>query len=127
MAGGLLCLGIACLIRLCIGRLFRRSFPLSTRFRRHYLIVGSKEECQRVGHLLLEEGIALERIHALSAADAPSSLAEQIEVNRIGQVIFCSKDLSFDQIVQMMDLLRKTGAESKIIAHDSSVRVGYKF
>ena len=127
VAGGLLCLGIACLIRLCIGRLFRRSFPLSTRFRRHYLIVGSKEECQRVGHLLLEEGIALERIHTLSATDAPNSLAEQIEVNRIGQVIFCSKDLSFDQIVQMMDLLRKTGAESKIIAHDSSVRVGYKF
>ena len=113
--------------RLCIGRLFRRSFPLSTRFRRHYLIVGSKEECQRVGHLLLEEGIALERIHTLSATDAPNSLAEQIEVNRIGQVIFCSKDLSFDQIVQMMDLLRKTGAESKIIAHDSSIRVGYKF
>ena len=69
----------------------------------------------------------MERIHTLSAADAPSSLAEQIEVNRIGQVIFCSKDLSFDQIVQMMDLLRKTGAESKIIAHDSSVRVGYRF
>ena len=127
VAGGFFCLGTACLFRLGLGKFFRKSFPLSTRFRRHYLVVGSKEEFLRVSHILNQEGVAGDRIHRLSPADAPGSLIEQTEVNRIGQVIFCSKDLNFGQIVQLMGLLRKTGAESKIIAQDSDVRVGYKF
>lgn len=127
VVGGLLCLGLACLVRLVYARIFRKSFPLGTRFKRNYLVVGSDAEYSRVNHILREEGIRPEHLFHLRPNDALSVLKEQIEVNRIGQVIFCSKDLNFDQIMLLVSLLKKTGVESKIISDDSRIRVGYKF
>lgn len=127
VAGGLLCLCSACLVRLLYARLFRKSFPLGTRFKRNYLIIGSDAEYERVGLILHEEGIRPEHLFHLRTNDALSVLKEQIEINRIGQVIFCSKDLNFDQILLLVSLLKKTGVESRIVSADSRIRVGYKF
>lgn len=127
VAGGLLCLGVACLLRLTVSRLWRKSFPLSVRRHKNYLIIGGRDEQARVQALLQEEGVRSEHIFALRVNDALSVLNEQIQVNRIGEVIFCAKDLNFDQILLLVRFLRKTGVETKIIASDSPTRVGYKF
>ncbi|MDE7072399.1 MAG: hypothetical protein K2O66_03415, partial [Bacteroidales bacterium] len=66
-------------------------------------------------------------IHTLLPQDAPLLLLEQLQVQRIGEVIFCAKDLNFDDIMQLVSLLRKTGAESKIILPGTDIRVGYRF
>ena len=127
VAGGILCLCAACLSRLLYSKLFRKSFPLSLRKSKHYLVVGSLPEYQRVGEILQAEGIPAGHIFHLQPRDALNALKEQILVNRIGEVVFCSKDLNFDQILLLVSLLRKTGVESKIIPADSRTRVGYKF
>ena len=77
--------------------------------------------------ILQEEGIRPEHIFGLRVNDALSVLNEQIRVNRIGEVIFCAKDLNFDQILLLVRLLRKTGVETKTISADSRVRVGYRY
>lgn len=127
VAGGLLCLGIGLLLRLLAGRLFRKSFPLATPKRKHYLIIGGKEESARVENLLKKEGVSAAHIHFLLPEDAESLLSEQLQVHRIGEVVFCARDLGFDQIMRLVAVLRKTGAESKIISPGTDVRVGYKF
>ena len=127
VAGGLLCLGIGLLLRLLAGRLFRKSFPLATPKRKHYLIIGEKEESARVEKLLKKEGVSAAHIHFLLPEDAESLLSEQLQVHRIGEVVFCARDLGFDQIMRLVAVLRKTGAESKIISPGTDVRVGYKF
>lgn len=126
VAGALLCLGGAVCLRWIVSRVFRKSFPLATRGNRHYLIVGSDDERMRVRQLLLNEKIAESHIHFLQPSDASELLLEQLEMNRIGEVIFCAKDINFDQILLLVSLLHKTGAESKIISPGADVRVGYR-
>lgn len=125
--GAALSLAAGCLFRWITAKVFRRYFPLATKAHKHYLVIGYEQECQRVRHLLLREGIDEAHIHLLSAKDAPGVIEEQLQIHRIGEVIFCSKDLSFDQIMSMVTLLKKKGAESKIILPGSETRVGYKF
>lgn len=115
-----------CLWRLLLGKVMHKSFPLATRSHKHYLVIGYEQERQRVRHLLKREGVDEDHIHLLSVKDASTVLDEQMKVYGIGQVIFCSKDLSFDQIMNMVMQLKQSGAESKIILPDSEVRVGYK-
>ena len=74
-----------------------------------------------------KEGIAAAHIHFLSPEDAESLLEEQLQVHRIGEVVFCARDLGFDHIMRLVAVLRRTGAESKIISPGTDVRVGYKF
>lgn len=126
VAGGLLCLCAACLLRWGVSKIFRKSFPLSVRRNKNYLIIGNRDEQARVQGILQEEGIRPEHIFGLRVNDALSVLNEQIQVNRIGEVIFCAKDLNFDQILLLVRILRKTGVETKTISADSRVRVGYR-
>lgn len=127
VAGGLLCMGVALGGRYLYSKMFRKSFPLSTHRKRHYLIVGGKDECQRVSGILQQENIPESNIHVLSAENCIDLIAEPIRIWKIGEVIFCAKDLSFDKILQLVSILRKTGAESKIISPNSEIRVGYRF
>ena len=126
VAGGAICLGFALLLRLFAGRVFRKSFPLSTPKRKHYLIIGKSDESARVEQLLLREGVLPDHIHTLAVDVAESLLLEQIQLQRIGEVIFCARDLGFDHILRLLTLLRKTGAESKIVLEGGEARVGYK-
>lgn len=127
VVGGFICMGVTLLQRLAVGRIFRKTFPLATSKHKHYLIVGSKEEALRVSHILQKESVLPSHIHTLLPQDAPLLLLEQLQVQRIGEVIFCAKDLNFDDIMQLVSLLRKTGAESKIILPGTDIRVGYRF
>lgn len=126
VGGGLLSATGGLIWRLFLGKIMHKSFPLSTKSHKHYLVIGYEQERQRVRHLLKREGVDEAHIHLLSANDAPGVLEEQMQVHRIGQVIFCSKDLSFDQIMNMVLQLKHSGAESKIILPNSETRVGYK-
>lgn len=127
VAGGLLCMGVTLGWRYAVSRIFKKTFPLSTRRKRHYMIVGQQAERDRTALLLRRENVPEENIHFLSPEDARGLLLEQIRLLNIGEVVFCAQDLGFDDILQMMSVLRKTGAESKIISPNSEIRVGYRF
>ncbi|MCM1041270.1 MAG: glycosyltransferase [Bacteroides sp.] len=127
VAGALLCLCLAVTARWVFSRVFKKSFPLATRGNRHYLVVGKEDECRRVQQLLQNENVLPAHIHFLRPEHALSLILEQIRINKIGEVIFCARDLNFDQILLLVSLLQKTGAESKIISPGADVRVGYKF
>ncbi len=127
VAGGFLCMGVGLAQRFLASRLFRKSFPLATKGDKQYMIVGYEEECRRVKGLLLEEHVPEANISFLKPEDALQQLLEQIRIRKTGEVVFCAKDLNFDQILQLVSVLRKTGAESKIISPGANVRVGYRF
>ncbi|MDE7338265.1 MAG: glycosyltransferase family 2 protein, partial [Bacteroidales bacterium] len=74
----------------------------SLRRNKNYLIIGGNDEQARVQAILQDEGIRSEHIFGMRVNDALSVLNGQIQANRIGEVIFCAKDLNFDQILLLV-------------------------
>jgi GT2 family glycosyltransferase len=105
-------------------------FALS--IKRKILIIGGNEEAARVGDLMEHEGLKPEIVGYVDPTSTPDALSlgrlgqlkEIIDVHRINELIFCSKDVTSSEIIHQMGLLSATPVECKIAPPGSSVIIG---
>jgi GT2 family glycosyltransferase len=98
------------------------------------LLVGEKEECERVRLILDQIKAKLNVIGYLQTIDLPCvdlwclgnirQLNEAIMIYEADEVIFCSKDIASTQIIEWMTKVRKTGVDFKIVPDESNYIIG---
>lgn len=98
------------------------------------IIVGNKEEVSRVQHLLVHSKAKSEYLGYVSVADDSvqnenylgneKQLAEIVELFKVEEIIFCSKDLSTQHIMQWMYTISKPDVHFKIVPEESVFIIG---
>jgi GT2 family glycosyltransferase len=104
-------------VRLVLHLLRIRGYGLRRKERERILAIGSKEEARHALALLWQTHFGLgwsSTIPPGTPNTTPEALARTIRKHRVGEVVFCAKDLSWGGIITMMEQLRKSGAEFKI-------------
>ncbi len=123
-------LGIRGLLSLCkVG-----GYELRSRRRPSILIVGGRQESERVRSLISTVGIVPSFVGAVSMADEEDvgdfflgnckQLSELIRFYKADEVVFCSKDMTAEDIINMMSQLTATGVVYKIVPEESEFLVG---
>ena len=103
-------------------------YDLRLGHRRHCLIVGSSEECGRIGELYRQLGQNIETA-TLSIPLSPNQLADAIHYYKTDEVIFSSRDLPVQQIIDLMTSLAhlpsaRRQVEFKIAPGESDFIIG---
>ena len=94
-----------------------RGHGLRRKERERVLAIGSAEESHHALALLWQTHFGLGRtitVQPGSPEAEPSKLARSITRERIGEVVFCAKDMPWGTIIERMEQLRDGGAEFKI-------------
>jgi GT2 family glycosyltransferase len=94
---------------------------------RRFLILGSKEEQERIALMMSGLGIESADVFNESPLDQNESLQrikDITEVHGIGEVIFCAKDLSAERIIDLMSRLDSSKLDYKIAPPESLFIIG---
>ena len=120
--------------RYFIHKLNLKSYPVGDRHSSRMLIVGDKQETDRVASLLNMTTIRRDFLGFINCDNAAgkdvhfigsiSQLKNIIVIYQIGEVIFCSKNLSAKEIISIMADLQDTNLEYKIAPPESSYIIG---
>ena len=87
------------------------------------LIVGSKDECQRIDQLYRELGIESEEMVYVQPTET-SKISDMIRIYKADEVIFCSKDMLIEDTINLMLHLKPQGVEFKIAPEESDFVIG---
>ncbi|MBU2649336.1 MAG: glycosyltransferase family 2 protein [Bacteroidetes bacterium] len=122
------------LLRLLLHLLNPGYFRIGTTKNRRFLIIGEKEEAERVADLLRKTYILpsfIGLVHPSSGKhknDVFLGSLDQIEdivfIYNIDELIFCSRDISHREIIDIMSELGETNIEFKIAPEDSLSIIG---
>lgn len=112
------------IVAMSITRLFynlfkHKTFSFSDTGNNRWLIVGDESECERAKRLLS----TYEEAEFVYTMKSDKSLAEKIKLFDITEVIFCSEQISYDQIIRDIDSL-KNRANYKILNPNSNALIG---
>lgn len=115
-------------IRGLLSLLHRPGFDLRPQSLRRCIIVGGKEEAARVRQLYESLGCA-RIVNIIDSLPDSQKLNDTIHIYRVDEVIFCSKDLSVQQIIDLMTDLsqlpgRRQQVEYKIVPSESDFIIG---
>jgi len=120
--------------RLLLHMLKFKNVNLSTEKNKRFIIIGGKEEANRVAALLQKTYISPSFIGLISTSDKRSKndgfigsidqLKDIIFIYKISEVIFCSKDLSHQLIIDKMSELQDANVDFKIAPEDSHAIIG---
>ena len=92
---------------------------------RSTLVVGSAEECERIGGLYATCGLPGATRHTVAVADtSPGHLQDCIRIHRADEVIFCAHDIELRDIIELMALLRTTGVKYRIAPAEGDFIIG---
>jgi len=110
----------------------RFSFTLNSSIKT--IIVGNKAEVERVQHLLVHSKAKSEYLGYVSVKDEQErndqylgnekQLTEIVELFKVEEIIFCSKDLSTRNIMQWMYTISKPDVHFKIVPEESVFIIG---
>ena len=101
--------------------------------KKSYLIVGDKEETTRVANLFNSIGIDASFVGFVNNNNLVcdkhfigniNQLVELIRFYKINEVIFCSKNLSTEEIISLMANLQGSNVEYKIAPHETQFIIG---
>ncbi|BDS13728.1 glycosyltransferase family 2 protein [Aureispira anguillae] len=104
----------------------------SESIQRNVIIVGEPEESQRVLNLLYQAHVNINFIGTVTPYEEVNldellgqvqNLEELVHVYKVNELIFCGKDISFEQIIYWMTKLG-TGMTYKIVPEDSVYIIG---
>jgi GT2 family glycosyltransferase len=122
------------LLRYFIQKLNLKSYPIGNKHSSRMLIVGDKQETDRVASLLNMttvrrdflgfvncDSTAGKDVHFIGSI---SQLKNIVAIYQVGEVIFCSKNLSAKEIISLMADLQDTNLEYKIAPPESSYIIG---
>lgn len=127
--------GISILISRSLFKLFKiKSFQWGEQLSKRFLIIGSEEECTRVYNLLQQTEIKagfIGFIHIDKAQDHHdlyvgllNQLEEAVGIYDIDELIFCSKDLSAQEIISQMSIIDRHELDFKIAPEESMYVIG---
>ena len=113
-------------VRLLLG-LFRVKGYAAAPRRRRYLVVGSPEEQARVAALFDTMDLTPHSVDTCLPSQVDSLIGSTAKTGHIDEMVFCSKDLSVDRILDTMCVLRGKGITFRIAPHGDSVLIGSKY
>ena len=123
LLGAVMAVTVVSFVRVVLNFLGNDNFKLGARKPKRVAIIGLKKESKRVCDLLTDTGIATSFIGFISPKRKPRSerymgsiyqLPEIIRINKIDELIFCSDDISSQQVIQTMLQLADFNVEYKI-------------
>ena len=121
--GSLWTLASTLIIRWVLGLCNVKGYALRARKRGSTLIVGSADETARVHGLYSAMGQPDTRLLATDDSEC-RHLQDMIRIEHIEEVVFCGKDLSLQQIIELMAHLKTTGVEYKIAPSEGDYIIG---
>ncbi len=121
-------------IRLLLHLLKFKIVNISTQKNKRFIIIGGKEEANRVAALLQNTYASASFIGLVNAGEQRSKndgfigsinqIKDIIFIYKISEVIFCSKDLSHQVIIDKMSELQDAHVDFKIAPEDSHAIIG---
>ncbi len=120
------------LLRMLLHFLKYRNFNVGRERPKNLVIVGSKAESERVEKLLRQAEVQKNLIGVVAAEDevdhkiflgSLSQLGEVVQIYKIEEIIFCSKDVASQQIMQWMSKLGSS-VDYKILPEESLSIIG---
>ncbi len=122
------------IIRIILNILKLKNFKFETGKNRNFVIVGDKEETERVTSLLKQTSINPGLIGLVNINDTNNEgngfigninqIKEIIEIYKIDEVIFCSKNMVTQEIIDKMSELKDTLVDYKIAPPESLYIIG---
>ena len=118
--------------RLVLHKLKKFPFQYKTKDQKDFIIVGHKDECIRVQNILeesLENPVVKGFVypnedHQNNSLGSIKQLSEVVRIHKINEVIFCAKDVSWQDIISNMLKLNQHNCDFKIASPDSISVVG---
>ncbi|MBR0073830.1 MAG: hypothetical protein IJP95_08340, partial [Bacteroidales bacterium] len=109
-----------------------KGYSLSSNKSKAYLIVGDKDETQRVGDLLCSFGITPSFMGHVSETESDDpmfvgdsgQLTDLVRFYKINEVVFCGKNLQPQRIIELMTLLQNSSVEFRIVPQESQFVIG---
>lgn len=124
----------AYLNRLFLYLLRFRKVDLTMSYDTNSIIVGSKEEAERVQDLLVRTKANCKVAGYVTAVEEVNQsddylggvnrLREIVQLFNVEEIIFCSRDISAGQIIQWMGTITQPGIQYKIVPEESSFIIG---
>jgi GT2 family glycosyltransferase/lipopolysaccharide/colanic/teichoic acid biosynthesis glycosyltransferase len=111
----------------------KKEYRLQSSLKRRVLIVGGKEEVQRVNNLLLQSQLEFEFIGYVNSENENNNtifigninqLKEMIEIYKVDEIIFCAKNISSQKIIDLMSNFGETNVDYKIAPPESLYIIG---
>ncbi|MDD5571654.1 MAG: hypothetical protein PHD97_10950, partial [Bacteroidales bacterium] len=121
--------------RILINLLKNRRFEIDTTAEKKFLIIGEKEEAERVAGLLKQTFITPSFIGFVKPKNSNGNgngfyigtleqIKEILEIYKIDEVIFCAKDLTSNQIIDVMTIISAHNVDYKIAPPESLFIIG---
>ncbi len=111
-----------------------KNFNLGIRSQKRIAVIGSEPESKRVLQLLKQSGSGFKIIGFVSpyVADSTSKdylgelpqLNDIIQVHKLNEIIFCTKDLTVTQIIEWMVAINNKSVQYKILPEESEYIIG---
>lgn len=120
-------LGAMLLVRLVLHLLRVRGYGLRRKERERILAVGSPDEARQALSLLWQTHFGLGWSGAATPGTgeaSPQAIGRTVRKQRVGEVVFCAKDLSWGAIIGFMEDLRGSRAEFKIAQPGNEFIIG---
>ena len=111
-----------------------KSFSLGKPEEKRVIIIGEKDEAERVNNIIIQTGINPGFIGIVNSKNDEKvekgylgnlhQIAEIIEIYQIDEVIFCAKNMSAEEIINNMSSLKQFEVEFKIAPPESLYIIG---
>ena len=111
------------LIRCVMSLLKIKGYAMHARRRGSILVVGSDAETSRIHSLYTTMGLTDSHL-VVTSDSACRHLQDLIRIEHVEEVVFCGKDLSLQQIIELMAHLKTTGVEYKIAPAEGDYVIG---
>jgi hypothetical protein len=118
-------------IRMLVNLYKNNTFSLPKAPKKRFAILGSEKEYQRVEYILtntypnidIVEGIGLSELYP-KAAGLKNQIDQIIDIHKINEIIFCSKDLTSKEIIDVMIQVNQREIDFKIAPPETSYLIG---
>lgn len=134
LEGSVLSLFVVSLFRGVINWLRNGSFELGENKNKKIVIVGSYEECERIDHLLQDTNYKLNILGFITTGNKADvkgkylgftkQLQNIVRLYKVEEIIFCSKDLPANSIIEWMTQIDNTIVDFKIVPEESNIIIG---
>ncbi len=109
-----------------------KSFTLSNKQTKRFVVIGSKEEVERVNDILQQSTPAIELVEFVTTESEKtdwsvgtlSQLDQIVHIHHINEIIFCAKDTSAQTIIDWMIKIDSSKVDFKIAQPDSLYLIG---
>ncbi len=133
LIGALLTFGLIPLARFILHFTTLKNFALSKYRKKRIVIVGNIDECTRVKEILKVTKLQFEIIGFVSSTEnnfnntfigKANELTEIVQIHKIDEIVFCSKDISSADVIKCMISLSAINIDYKIAGPDSIAIIG---